>query len=567
MTTTISRRKFLAGLAATGAASALAGCSHAPGTGAAVRSAFDLLIVDGTLIDGTGGAARRADLGIRGGRIAAIGALRGSSADRVIDAAGLTVVPGFIDIHSHADTELLVAPKAESKVRQGVTTEVSGADGGSAAPVGGPERERQLRDFREEYGFECPYTDMDGYFRALERNGTAQNIVSTIGLGTVREAVVGMDDRPATPDELRRMQEEVLRAVEQGCWGVSTGLEYTPGSFATEQEIAAVTGVLPERYRLYSSHIRNEDNTLLEAIEEAVRICRAAGARLQVAHLKASYRANWHKQEPALRLLDRALAEGMSIHADRYPYVAYSTDLAALFPLWAREGGRERFLGRLRDPGQRERIRGEVLRKVNGLGSWDAVMVTSVRTADNRRWQGMTVQQCAEAAGADPYDWAVQLLLAEQAEVGMVGFGMDEEGTAMVLAWRNTMVASDGGSYSPTRSTSRPHPRAYGTFPRAIARYQREMKIVSLEEMIRKMTSLPAEQLGLRQRGVLAEGKAADVVVFDYQRIEDRATFVEPHQFPAGIPYVVINGVPVVDGDRQTEALPGKVLRSGTEEG
>lgn len=559
----LSRRGFLAGAVAAGAASAFGGRPAAMQT----RSSFDIVILNGTLVDGTGAAARRADVGIRGGIIAAVGRLTDASRDRTIDAAGLVVCPGFVDIHSHTDTELLTAPKAESKVRQGVTTELTGADGFSVAPVGGVEETRMRESFRQEFGFDLSYTDMDGFFCALERRGTAVNIMSTVGLGTVRQVVVGMDDRPATAEEMRGMEREVLRAMEQGCWGVSTGLEYTPGSFAGEREIAALTAAVPAAYRFYSSHIRNEDNTLLEALEEAVRICRASGARLQVAHLKASYRANWHKQEAALRLLERARSEGMDVHADRYPYIAYSTDLAALFPLWSREGGTERFLARLRDPALRTRLRQEVQRKVDGLGSWESVMITSVRGEERRGWQGLTVARCATEAAADPFTFAVDLLLAEEAEVEMAGFGMDEAGTEMVLAWPSTMVASDGGSYSPSTSKSRPHPRAYGTFPRAIAHYQRGRGIVTLEEMIRKMTSLPARAVGLRRRGVVAEGMAADVVVFDEASIEDRATFVEPHRFPAGIPYVLVNGTPVVDGDTQTEALPGKILRSGTEEG
>lgn len=557
-----TRREFIAAGAATGAGLALAGCSAA-GDAISSRPAFDLVIRGGTILDGTGATATRGDLAIRDGRIVALGNLpESASAARVIDAAGLHVCPGFVDIHSHVDTSLIKDPRAESKVHQGVTTEASGMDGSSPAPLGGPELAQYLEEFRKETGFDCPYRDIDGYLTLLERRHTAQNLVTYVGLGTVREVVLGMDDRPATAVEMERMRREVRVAIEQGARGVSTGLEYTPGSFASTAELADLVGAAPQAYRVYATHMRNESDTVLEAIEEAIRIARDSGARLQVSHLKAQNRRNWAKQRQALDLLEKARAEGMDVHADRYPYLAYSTDLTALFPLWSREGGTEKFLGRLRDPGALARIRQAVLAKVEGLGSWESVMITSVVSEDAKPYQGKRISELARENNADPFEFTVDLLLRERARVGMVGFGMDEEGTEMVLAWEHAMVASDAGAYSPARSTSRPHPRAYGTFPRAIAVYQKERKIVTLPEMIRKMTSLPAMKLGLADRGVLAAGKAADVVLFDLSTIRDRATFVDPHQFPEGIPYVLVNGVPVIERGEQTDALPGQVLRS-----
>ncbi len=548
-------------LVGAGCASVLASCSGGLSS-ARVETRLDTVIAGGTVIDGTGAAERVADIGIRDGQIVAIGDLRDATAWKTIDATGLKVAPGFIDIHSHVDTELFRNPRADSKVRQGVTTEVTGMDGESVGPLGGPEMERTLAGFKEDYGFDCPYRDMDGFFSALEKNGSAQNIISMVGLGTVRGVVIGMEDRPASSQDIEAMTKEVLRAIEQGCWGVSTGLEYTPGSFASAEEIWKILSAVPERYRLYSTHMRNEDNRLLEAIDEAVTIARNARASLQVSHLKASYKVNWDKQEKALRMLDDARAAGINAHADRYPYIAYNTDLAALFPIWAREGGMEKFLGRLRDAAVLPQIKEAVENKINGLGSWDSVMISSVRTEASRPLQGKTLLQIAGQQNAEPFDALVDLMIREDGRVGMVGFGMNEAGTEMVLAWKYTMVASDAGSHSPKNSTSRPHPRAYGTFPRAIALYQRTRKITTLPDMIRKMTSLPAAKLGLKDRGVVAVGNWADLVLFDYEKIEDRATFVDPHQFPVGIPWVLVNGVPVVDGDVQTDALPGRVLRS-----
>jgi N-acyl-D-amino-acid deacylase len=556
-----TRREFLSAAAMGGAGLALLGCAGGAPT-ITSRARLDLVIIGGSVVDGTGAAVRRADVGVRDGIIASVGDLSGAEADRVIDATGLHVAPGFIDIHSHVDTSLLRDPKAESKVHQGVTTEASGMDGESPAPIGGPALQHSLDAFKEEFGFECPYRDMDGFLAALERKKTAQNMVVFVGLGTVRDVVLGPDDRPATREEITSMRREVTRAIEQGARGTSTGLEYTPGSFATPAELAEVIRVVPERYRIYATHMRNEGDTVLEAVDEAIRIARDSGARLQVSHLKAQNPRNWNKQGEALKRLDDAIAAGIDVHADRYPYVAFATDLTSLFPLWSRDGGTEKFLARLSDRDSLARMRKDVERKVEGLGSWETVLISSVNGEDNKRFQGKTVARIALEEQVDPFTATVRLLVQEQARVGMVGFGMDEAGTEMVLAWKNTMVASDGGAYSPSRPSTQPHPRCYGTFPRAIGHYQRQRKITSLPEMIRKMTSMPAHKLGLADRGVISAGKAADIVLFDYATINDRATFVEPHQFPEGIPFVIVNGIPVVDGGRQSDALPGKVLRS-----
>lgn len=553
-----SRRTFLATLAGAGASAVLAGCTSSSLT---LRPQFDIIILHGSLIDGTGKGERRVDIGIRNGIITALGDLTGASAARTIDARGLKVVPGFIDIHSHTDIDLFKNPFAPSKVHQGVTTEVTGQDGESPAPLGGIGLERSLSDFRSSFGFDCPYRTMDGFFTALASRGIAQNLVSFIGLGTLRAVHCGFDNRPATPEEMKAMQESARAAIEQGCFGASTGLEYTPGSFADQAELTALMSAIPLPFRLYASHMRNEDNRVLEALTEAIAIARGSGGRLQVSHLKAQNKGNWPKQEVALRMMDDAIASGLDVHADRYPYIAFNTGLTNLFPLWSRDGGVDKFLERMRDPSLAPRLRADVQRKVDGLGSWDAVLISSVHHEENKVYQGKTIHQISTAENVDPYEFVVSLQLSENAGVGMVGFGMDEPGTEMVLAWKNTMVASDAGPRAPGDG-SWPHPRAYGTFPRAIAHYQRERKITSLEEMIRKMTGLPAEVLGLKDRGVLAEGKAADIVIFDHATIADRSAFTDPHRYPDGIPYVLVNGTPVIDGGAQTEAKPGKVLRS-----
>lgn len=438
----ITRRDFIKTVAATGFSSTIFGCAI-PAISVRERMALDLVIKHGTIIDGTGAAGRPGDIGIRDGEIWSIGNLEEATAEQVIDARGLTVVPGFIDIHSHVDVELFRDPRAESKVHQGVTTEVNGCDGDSPAPLGGPGLERTLSHFKERFGFDCPYRDMDGFLSLLEEGHCAQNIVSLVGLGTVRGVIVGEENRLATPDELDRMKREVARAIEQGCWGTSTGLEYTPGSFAAPDELIELVHAAPAKYRLYATHMRNEDNRLLEAIEEAIAIARGSGGRLQVSHLKASYKANWYKQEKAMKLLDGAIASGLDVHADRYPYIAYATDLETLFPLWAREGGTEAFLSRLKSAEDLGKIKSAVVAKIDSLGSWASVMISEVHTDGNKKYQGKTIEEISKETGQDPFSVTVGLLQQEDDRVSMVGFGMDEAGTEMVLAWKNTMIASE----------------------------------------------------------------------------------------------------------------------------
>ena len=513
MDTPSSRRSFLATLAGAGASAILAGCSTAshtlsPGPDLNVRPALDLVILNGLVIDGTGAPERRLDVGIRNGSIVTLGDLSRATSVRTIDARGLKVVPGFIDIHSHTDLDLFKDPYAPSKVRQGVTTEVTGQDGESAAPLGASDMAETLRSFREAYGFDCPYRTMDEFFTLLSSRGTAQNIISFVGLGTLRAVHVGFDNRPATGDELAAMKKAAMAAIAQGCFGASTGLEYTPGSYASQDELAAVMSAIPQKYRLYATHMRNEDNRVLDALAEAIAIARASGARLQVSHLKAQNKGNWPKQEVALRMLDDALASGLNVHADRYPYIAFNTGLTNLFPLWSRDGGTDRFLERLKD-----RVAGDTSARRCATQSRRPGVVgfrPHLEREEGREQNVPGQDDPADRNGEPGRSVRVRcpLQLQENAGVGMVGFGMDEAGTEMVLAWKNAMVASDAGPHSPGDG-SWPHPRSYGTFPRAIAHYQRERKITTLPDMIRKMTSLPAEVLGLSDRGILARGKGS----------------------------------------------------------
>jgi N-acyl-D-amino-acid deacylase len=561
----INRRRFIQSSSLLSASGLFLGFSST-GNILLRTNGFDILIKNGTIIDGTGKKEFKSDLGIKEGRIVAVGNLTDAEADLIINAEGLKVVPGFIDIHSHTDSDLILNPKAESKIRQGVTTEVTGQDGFSWGPLGGPEFSITLNNFKEEFGEELSWRSLKEFLDNFSSRKFSVNMATLAGLGTIREYIVGLDDRPASSDELKRMQEEVIKAINGGAIGLSTGLEYTPGSFASTQELIDLCKAAPKEFRLYSTHIRNEDNTVLEAIDEAIKISKESEASLLISHLKVSGKSNWHKADEALDKIDKAVAEGINVHADRYTYVAYHTNLSNLFPLWARDGGNEKFLERLKDQSDLKKMKEYAEKKAANLdGDWNGVLISSVfKNELKEKYQGKTVKEIAAETGQDSFDAAVEILRESENQVMMMGFGMEESSTEKILAHPRVMIASDAGSHAPypPMNKSIAHPRAYGTFPRAIAKYVRERKICSLEEMIKKMTSMPADKTGFTNRGRLVEGKAADLVLFDYDRIQDKAEFTNSHQYPEGIPYVIVNGKVVIDNGVHTGAMPGKVLRS-----
>jgi len=560
----ISRREFIQTGSVTTAGLLLMGYSVFPKIQLNDRS-LDILIKNGSVIDGTGKKEFVADVGIKDGKIVLIGKINEVNAKMVIDAKGLKVVPGFIDIHSHTDADLIINPRAESKIRQGVTTEITGQDGFSWGPLGGPEIELTRKNFLDQYGEELRWNTIGDFLNDFSERKFSVNLATMVGLGTIREFIVGLDDRPANPDELKRMQLEVIKAIEEGAIGISTGLEYTPGSFASTEELIELCKVAPEKFRLYATHMRNEDNYVLEAIDEAIEIAKRSNSRLQISHLKVSGKSNWNKVDAVIEKIEKAVKDGLEVHADRYTYVAYHTNLSSLFPLWSRDGGTEKFLERLKDRNLQNQIREYVEKKISNLdGDWNGVLISSIGKEEFKHYQGKTIQQLSEEFGMDGYETSVKILLDAENQVMMMGFGMEEKSTEKILAHPLVMISSDAGSHAPYPPMNREiaHPRAYGTFPRAIAKYVRERKICSLEEMIKKMTSMPADKLGFNDRGRIAEDKFADIVIFDYEKIQDRATFTEPHQYADGIPYVIVNGEAVISNYDHTGAMPGKVLRS-----
>lgn len=560
----ISRRKFVRASAIFGVSPLLLSFSSPKIIFKGERK-LDLIIRNGSLIDGTGGKEYVSDIGIKSGKIYQIGDLSTEDSLQVVDASGLKVVPGFIDIHSHTDSDLILNPKAESKIRQGVTTEITGQDGFSWGPLGGAELKRTLRNFKEEYGEELTWRTLGEFLGNFSSRAFSVNLASMVGLGTIREFVIGFDDRSASASELNNMKSEVLKAVNEGAIGVSTGLEYTPGSFASTEELIELCKAAPFDFRLYSTHMRNEDNTVLEAVDEAIRISRESSSRLLISHLKVSGKSNWYKADDVLEKIDKAIGEGLDIHADRYTYVAYHTGLDSLFPLWAREGGTKKFIERLQDAKLIDKMKEYTEKKVSNLdGDWSGVLISSVGKEEMKEYQGKTIRNLSDESGQDCFNSAVQIIIDSDNRTMMMGFGMEESSTEKILAHPHVMISSDAGSHAPypPMNKSIAHPRAYGTFPRAIAKYVRVRKICSLEEMIRKMTSLPANKLGFTDCGRLQEGKAADIVIFNYDTIQDKATFTEPHQYPEGIPYVIVNGVLVINSGEHTGAMPGRVVRS-----
>jgi N-acyl-D-amino-acid deacylase len=515
------------------------------------QGAHDIVIRGGQVLDGTGreGVAE-VDLAISGGRISAIASRIPGRGTEEIDARAMIVAPGFVDLHSHGDGNLRDDPRMESLVRQGITTIVVGQDGSSRSEVTGQNPGASGGAFA-------------AMLAATESAGPAVNVMSMIGLGSVRGRVVGANDRPATPDDLRAMVAMVEAALAEGACGASSGLEYTPGAFASTEELIALCRPLAARRLPYATHMRNEDDRLLDSIDESIAVARGAGCPLQISHLKTQGPRNWSRLDSVFARVEAAASAGLDVAFDRYPYVAYATGLTNLFPVWSRDGGTDAFLARLADPAVSPRVKTETLAKVDLIGGWDNVHISSVRAPEDKAAEGKRLGAYASSLSADPYDLTVAMLNRNRGTIGMVGFAMSEENLDRILAHPRGMVASDGGSFAiegPTRSGS-PHPRGLGTFPRVLARYARDRKALTIAQAVHKMTALPASRIQLGDRGRLAVGLAADVVVFDPVTVADRATFEQPFQYPAGIRAVIVNGVMALrDGERGSR-MTGRVLR------
>lgn len=523
---------------------------------------FDILIKGGTVIDGSESAeAGRADVGITGDTIQAVGDLSGAEAERVIDAKGEIVAPGFIDMHTHSDFASLSTPTADSKIRSGVTTEVIGQCGGSAFPLRGEALKRRAAAYMKSGNLEITWSDVDGYFAEAERRGCSVNRVPMVGHNSIRGSVMGYVDRAPTPAELKEMVREVEIALERGVFGLSTGLIYPPGCYSRIDEIVSLCRPVAEAGGLYASHIRSEGDHLEEAVNEVLEIHERTGVPVHISHLKCSRRRNWEKIDWLKKRLFSAYESGVDLSADRYPYTAASTSLDSLLPMWVYEGSSEDMLERLSDLDTRERIRTEAMEYLTEE-DWEETCISSCDDEENRRWEGKRLVEVAREMGLHPFEALCELLVADGGRTMGVFFRMKEENLREILTWPFVMIGSDGSARNveKERGRGKPHPRSYGTASRLLGRYVRENPVLSLEWAIWKLSGLPAQRLKLADRGRIAHNIKADVVVFDPGTVADAATFEHPHQYSVGISHVIVNGVPTVDNGEHTGALAGEVL-------
>ncbi len=527
---------------------------------------LDVLIRGGKLIDGTGNPWLRADVAIADGRVVAVGKLAGEAARRAIDADGLCVSPGFVDMHTHSDLQLMAQPTWEVKVAQGVTLEVLGQDGLGLAPVTAESAavlRQQLKGWNgDPPGVDWGWRSMAEYLERFDGR-VSPNVAVLVGHGTVRLSAMGMERRAPTPSELATMQRLVAEAMGDGAVGLSAGLTYAPAMFSTDDELVALCRVLGPFAGYYQPHHRNYGVHAMEAYAASIAIGREAGVPVHLTHANLGYEVNRGRAPELLAMVDAARAEGVDVTMDSYPYLAGNTYLHAYLPSWVHEGGNRAIMARLADPAQRGRIRQEMeLTGSDGAHGvpidWSKVVLTNAGRPENRGYVGRSIADAAASAGGspDPFSFYCDLLLAEELGVGSLSFTGNEENVRATMQHPAHMAGSDGIVVG-----DRPHPRAWGTFVRYLAVYVRELGLVRLEDMVRKMTSQPAQRLGLFDRGVLRPGAAADVVCFDADRVRDTATYESPRQAPDGVPYVLVNGELVIDGGRHTGATPGRALR------
>jgi N-acyl-D-amino-acid deacylase len=526
----------------------------------------DLLITNARIVDGTGGAAYTGAVAVRGGRIVAVGRVNPPAA-RTIDAGGHVLAPGFIDAHSHSDFSLLVDGNAESKIRQGVTTEVIG-ESGSVAPRKAPPAGEEPADTRGT-GVRPAWTDFTGYFAAVTRSKISVNLLSYIGLGQVREFVMGNDDRAPTADELAKMTSLVADGMKQGAYGVATGLIYSPNAYAKLDELIALAKPAAAAGGLYASHLRYDGDKLRDGLEEAIAIGEGAHIPVHIFHFKVTGQKNFGRMKEAIAIVEAAQKRGLEIAADQYPYVASSTGLSQTIPPWAHEGGGAKLAERLADPETRAKIRKEMddpkptwENRLLSAGTWHNVQLASIGPAAYKKYEGMRVDDAAKAAGQDPYDFVFALLIAARGNVSCVWYIIDEADLKLAMQRPWVSIGSDGSALAtsgPLRSGV-PHPRNFGTFPRVLGKYVREEHVLTLEQAVRKMTGLTASQLHFTDRGLIKNGFAADLVIFDPATVADRATFTDPFQYPVGIETVAVNGRVVLDQGRHTGERPGVVI-------
>ena len=537
-----------------------ASCATAP--------VYDVIIRGGAVYDGSGGPAARTDVGIRGDRIETIGDLSRAQAALDLDAGGLAVAPGFINMLSWATESLIHDPRSQSDIRQGVTLEVMG-EGESMGPLN-PAMKKLNAELQSDIKYDISWTTLGEYLAFIEKKGISPNVASFVGATTVRIHELGYADRAPTPEELDRMRALVRQAMEEGALGVGSSLIYAPAFYAKTEELIALSQEAAKYGGMYISHIRSEGNGLLEAVDELIRIAREAKVPAEIYHLKAAGEHNWPKMDQVIARIEAARAEGLQITADMYNYPAGATGLDAAMPPWVQEGGLREWIRRLKDPAIRQRVRREMTTPTNAweslylaAGSADRVLLVAFKQDKLKPLTGKTLAEVAKLRGKTPEETAMDLVIEDDSRVGTVYFLMSEDNIRKQLKLPWVSFDSDAESVAPEGVflKSNPHPRAYGNFARLLGRYVRDEKVMSLEEAIRRLTSLPAANLKLDRRGLLKAGHYADVVVFDPRRIQDHATFDKPHQYSTGMTHVFVNGVQVLKAGEHTGATPGRFVR------
>ena len=531
--------------------------------------AYDLIIMNGRIVDGTGNPWFYGDVAIRGDRIVKVGRISFGRAVRRIDARGLIVAPGFIDMLGQSELNLLIDPRAESKVFQGITTEITG-EGSSAAPLN-EYIVKESESFFKHFKITADWRTLAEYFSRLERSHMAINLATYVGATQVRQYVLRDENRAPTAAELDEMRKLVAQAMEDGAVGLSTSLVYAPAFYAKTEELIELAKVAARYGGVYASHIRNESNSIMTALDEAIRIGTEANIPVEIFHLKMAGKPNWGKMRDVISRIEAARARGLDITADQYPYVAGATSLGANVPPWAHEGGTARFLERLKDPATRAKLKTEMRAPSSnwenfylGAGGGEGILISSVLNRELARYEGKRLNEVAKLMGKnDEIDALFDLLIDDNAQTGMVVFLMNEDDVKLALKQPWVSIGVDHGAValSGPLAEGRAHPRGYGSFPRILGRYVRDQHILSLEDAIRKMTSLAANRVNLIDRGLLKQGYFADIVVFDPRQVGDVATFEDPTRLSTGIRYVIVNGAMVVFAGKQTTALPGKPLR------
>ena len=535
----------------------------------------DLLIKNGNVIDGSGSSAYISDIAIKNGKIEKIGTSLDIDSEKVIDASNQIVCPGFIDIHSHTDATIMINPKAESKIRQGITTEIVGNCGMSAAPL----TTAFLAEVKDHLTINSDYGNADEigkswitfgeYIKFLNELPLGINIMPMVGFGTLRSAVMGVKSGPPTKDEMKGMEDLLEKSLEEGAAGMSTGLEYIPDSHSHVDELIQLCRVIKRQNKLYASHIRSESHNLFPAIEEAIRSGEESGCQVEISHLKLGGKFNWGKTEQLFDLLEGAISRGVRLSWDQYPYIAWGTGLVDYIPRWVIQNGHQKMIEYLSDNSTRKKIRLEINKAIKmgihayNTAPWENVQIAMVKSPEYKSIEGKRIAEISKELNIDPLDFVFDLLIKERGSVKTLVFCMDEEDIKTIMKHPHTIIASDGravATYGELNKGST-HPRYYGAFPRVLGKYVRDKKVLSLETAIKKMTSMPAKIMRLDNRGILAPNKVADITIFDPKTVCDVATFENPHQYSKGIEKVIMSGEVIIDQGNHTNKMVGQIIK------